>query len=159
MQSFRPIVFLGLIAFFNQPLVQGAESYQQVKGTNVELIPPAGFTAATTFTGFAQESTKASIVVAKLSAPYDLICRGFTKERMLTRGMKLLSVETIRLAGRPATLQYVEQKVRGITFHKWILIYGSRRQTTLITANFPVEKKRALSRKLKRALLTARVKK
>src|SRR5687768_14607195 len=64
-----------------------------VRGTRVSMPVPAGFTEATSFSGFQQAATGSSVMVTELPAPFAQIASGMTPEQMGPRGMKLLSRE------------------------------------------------------------------
>src|SRR5689334_9362416 len=69
------------------------DKHQQVAGTKVFIVPPVDFTAATTFSGFQQESSGASILVMEISGPFAEISKGFTAEGLSTKQMLLKEKE------------------------------------------------------------------
>lgn len=113
------------------------DKHLNVAGTKISLVPPAGFVATTTFTGFQQVETSASIVVAEIPGPYDEMAKGFTKEAIKTRGVDLLTKETLQLNGYPATLIRAEQAAYGSTFSKLILFFGNKEQTIMLNGMCP----------------------
>lgn len=138
---------------------QGGQSAQHVRveGTRVSLIPPAGFTPARRFPGYALEEEGASIMVSELPGQPVQLLPGFSDAaRMEARGMTLLSQESAPGAGgTPAVLLGVRQTVAGAVFLKWILVVGDESGTALVTAAFPAASASRFSEPLKRSVLSA----
>lgn len=127
-----------------------------IVGTRVSLTPPAGFTPATQFPGYAQESSGASIMVTEIPGPFAELSAGFSQPAELSKkSMSLLSKQEIEVAGHRGLLAQVRQSAQGIVFLKWILIFGDQQESVMLTATFPAESARALSEKMKVSILTA----
>jgi hypothetical protein len=130
-----------------------ATKLTKVPGTKCSLIPPAGFVAATTFSGFQHAETGASIMINELPAAYESIADGFTADALLTRSMTLISKEFIDFNNTKATLIKVKQPANGTTYIKQMLIFGDAKRTVLVNGIFP-ETSKNMEPKIKEALLS-----
>lgn len=129
------------------------EKLTKVLGTKCSLIPPSGFIAATTFSGFQNAETGASIMINELPAPYQSIVDGFTADALKTRGMTLLSKQAINFNNSKATLINVTQPANGTTYIKQMLIFGDSKATILVNGIYP-EASKNIELKIKDALLS-----
>ncbi len=128
----------------------------KVRGTGVSLECPEGFRPAANFTGFKNEPLHASIIVTEMPIPGEVATGGFNEAALLSKGMKLLSKETIRTGAYPGLLMEARQTAYGSEFGKWMNIFGDKNTTVLVTATFPVAEADSLSKRLKDAVLSAR---
>lgn len=127
-----------------------------VTGTRVSLTPPAGFTAATQFPGYGQESTRSSIMVTEIPGPFSELAAGFSQPKELAaKGLSLIGRSEIKVGEYPALLAHVSQRAQGVAFQKWILLFGDQQESVMLTATFPAARARALSATMKASLLTA----
>lgn len=129
------------------------EKHIKVSGTKCSLIPPIGFVAATTFSGFQNESTGASIMISELPAPYQTLVDGFTAEALQSRGMTLLKKQIIDFKGSKATLINLTQPANGTTYIKQMLIFGDSEGTVLVNGIYP-EASKDIESAIKDALLS-----
>ena len=60
------VIFSCLVACGLFPSGATAQTPQRVNGTTVTMIPPAGFEPAKDFSGFADQKSKSSILIAEL---------------------------------------------------------------------------------------------
>jgi hypothetical protein len=128
-----------------------------VRGTRVSMPVPAGFTEATSFSGFQQAGTGSSVLVTELPAPFAQVSSGMTAEQLGPRGMTLLSREPHPAAApHEGLLVHLEQAAGGTVFRKWIVLLGNASATVLVTATFPAEHAGSLSAPLRSAVLAAR---
>src|SRR5688500_20086113 len=74
----------------------------RVPGTNVSLVPPAGFSPARQYPGFEQESGQASIMVTELPGAAADMLRARTGEALATRGWILVTARDPDVSGHPA---------------------------------------------------------
>jgi len=124
----------------------------------ITLIPPPDFEPAALFDGFQQESSQSSIMVLSLPAPTAEMLKAFgDREALAQKGMTLISQETVNISGQPGQLVQLQQDAHGLTFSKWILIFGEENQTKIINASFPQELAPDLSAPIKASLLSAQV--
>ena len=77
--------------------------HQNIRGTGVSLIPPEGFSPASTFVGLESDSHDASILVIETEAPFSEVNASFSPEMFEMDGMHLLESKPAtvgKLAGR-----------------------------------------------------------
>ncbi|MBK6993756.1 MAG: hypothetical protein IPH31_02075 [Lewinellaceae bacterium] len=137
-----PLLFLVHFAFGQ------TEKLTKVSGTKCLLIPPSGFVVATTFSGFQNAETGASIMINEIPAPYQSIEEGFTADALKARGMTLVSKQVIDFNGSKATSINVTQPANGITYVKQMLIFGDSLTTVLVNGIYP-EASKEIESKLK----------
>jgi hypothetical protein len=130
-----------------------SEKHIQVAGTKCSLIPPVGFVPATGFSGFQQTSTGSSIMINELPGPYQSIADGFTADALQSRGMKLLSKQTIDFNNAKATFIIVTQAANGNTYTKQMLIFGNPKMTVIVNGTYP-EAAKDMEASMKAALLS-----
>ncbi|WP_036478248.1 hypothetical protein [Myxosarcina sp. GI1] len=142
---------LGLIA--TPALSQ--DKLEKILGTKISIVPPAGFVAATRFSGYQEEESNSSIVVTEISAPISQLKPGLiNSEELAKQGMVLLTQQTVVVDGKDATMLKVRQKAYGTEFLKWILLLGNNTESVLVAAGFPQEFEAQYSESLKYSLLT-----
>ncbi|MEJ7677776.1 MAG: hypothetical protein WKG06_07900 [Segetibacter sp.] len=129
------------------------DKHVKVSGTKCSLIPPNGFVAVTSFSGFQNAETGASIMINELPWPYQTLIDGFTAEALKTKGMTLISKQAIVLNNSKATLINVTQPANGMTYIKQILIFGDAKGTVMVNGIYP-EASKNLEEKIKDALLS-----
>lgn len=129
---------------------------QPVRGTRVELQPPAGFAPAERFPGFQQDGTDASIMVTDMAGPFRDMSAGLTPEGLAGAGMTLISADSVTVGAQPGRLLNVTQSARGVTFEKWVLMFGGDSATAVVTATYPQEHADSLRAPLRQAVLSAR---
>lgn len=122
----------------------------------VRVPRPAGFIEAERFEGFQQPSTQSSVLVSALPAPFAELSRGFNAEQMKGRGMTLLQKQRLNIEDQPALLLHVEQDAYGISFEKWIVLFGSEDRSVMVTATYQASSRDTLSDHLKEIVLSAR---
>jgi len=125
------------LLLFGQIAFGQTEKLTKVSGTKCSLIPPSGFVAATTFSGFQNVETGASIMINELPAPYQSLVDGFTAEALKSRGMTLVKKETIDFNGSKATLINLTQPANGMVYIKQMLIFGDSKGTVIVNGIYP----------------------
>ena len=108
-----------------------------IPGTRVELQPPEGFTPSRRFPGFEHPAQGASIMVNEIPAGYAELRAGFTREGLASRGMQLIEMKDVAVAGAPALLFHVTQQAAGIDFRKWMLLARRGNESVLVVGTFP----------------------
>ena len=111
-------------------------SLVEVPGTGIKIQAPDGFEKATSFNGFQQDSTSASVLITVIPGPYAAVAKGFTAKGLASQGMKLLSKKDVKVAGKDAVLLNVNQDAHGQTYEKWISAFGDDSKTTLVAGTF-----------------------
>lgn len=146
-QLLLPLLFLGQIA-----LGQTNELIK-VAGTKCSLIPPAGFVAATKFSGFQDTTIGASIMINELPAPYLSTVESLTADAFKAKGMTLVSKQSIHFNGSKAILISVTQPAYATTYIKQMLIFGDGKVTISVNGIYPEESK-TVEAKIKNTLLS-----
>lgn len=109
----------------------------RVPGTDVWMVPAAGFLAASSFAGFA-DTSGAAIEVTEVPEPYDVIAPQVTAAELATQGIDLDTRDDVTLAdGRAAILVSGTQTINGVDMQKVILVTGDDTTTAFVTANVP----------------------
>ena len=125
----------------------------KVTGTRCSMVPPKGFVAGKSYGGFEDIKTGASIVINEFQTSYQTIVDGFTVALLQSKGMKMISKETIDFRGSKATMICVTQLSNGITYVKQMLVFGNQQLTVLVNGMYP-EASKAVADKIKTAMLS-----
>ena len=105
----------------------------RVRGTNVELVSPAGFVAAAGFTGFAHEESGSSIMISEMRGPFSKVSAGFGQPALLARqGMRLVSSEKRKMGQHDGVHLTVSQKSGDFEVKKAIWVFGTEQNTVLV---------------------------
>ena len=147
------IRFLLSLLLIGQFVFGQTEKHIKVAGTKCSLIPPEDFVAASSFSGFQNSNTGASIMINELPAPYQTMADGFTADALKTRGMTLLDKQAIDFNNAKATFIKVKQSANGTTYLKQILVFGDTKGTVLVNGIYP-EASKDIEDKIKDALLS-----
>jgi hypothetical protein len=132
---------------------QKPDSLVNFPEVGLTLPQPSGFTKATAFHGFEQTETNSSIVLTKIPGSFSAVTKGFDKDTLATRGIALISKESIKIANQPGLLLQISQSAYGEKFVKWVLVFGDEKNTSLATATFLDRNTAKFSEPLKQALL------
>lgn len=125
-----------------------------IPGTQVELQPPAGFTPSRRFPGFEHLAQGASIMVNEIPTGYAELRAGFTREGLASRGMRLIEMKDVAVAGAPALLLHVAQHADGFDFRKWMLLAPRGNQSVLVVGTFPRTAPASLGEAVRLAVLS-----
>jgi hypothetical protein len=145
--------FLMLFLFLGQIVYGQTEKHIQVAGTKCSLIPPSGFVAATSFSGFQNAAIEATIMINEIPAPYKSIVDGFTAEALKSKGMTLIKKQIIDFNGSKATFINLKQSANGKTYLKQLLVFGDTKVTILVNAIYP-EASKNIESQIKEAILS-----
>ncbi len=110
-----------------------------VRGTHVYLPALAGFVEAPNFCGFINPTEKSSIMITEMPAPFGEIAKAFDAVGLSSRGMKLLSKNSVEVGAANGLLLSVQQKHLQEFHNKWVAVFGNSHQTVVITATFPAD--------------------
>ena len=109
------------------------DNHQLIEGTNVYLVPPAGFVVSENFKGFQKPDDQTSmIMLMEIPGPINEVTRGFTKELMATRGMELLRKDSVRIGNLTGFLIEMNQSANGMTFTKTLVVYGNEETSSIV---------------------------
>jgi hypothetical protein len=130
-----------------------AQTHIKVAGTKCSMIPPTGFVNSTTFSGFQNSETGASIMINQLPTNHLELIKGFTASALKTRGMTLLKQESIDFQNSKASIFYVSQSANGSIYLKQMLVFGDSENTILVNGIYP-ESAKNLEPEIKKAILS-----
>ncbi len=150
------IWFLSILLFVGALAPNALAESAAVRGTRVQLDCPDGFKPAVNFFGFENNSLSSSVMVTEMPIPFDAATSGFTKEGLVTKGMKLISKDPAETGVYKGFIIEARQSAYGTDFDKWINVFGDGSMTVLVTATFPVSQSEALSKRMKEAVLSVR---
>jgi hypothetical protein len=126
----------------------------KVPGTKVSLVPPDGLKLSERFPGFWDEETGLSISIMEMPAPYSEIIKGFTKEALDARGMRLLSNREISFNGRAGVLLQLGLEGESGPVLSWMAAIGNEKETVLVNASFPERMKAQMSSAMEKSALS-----
>jgi hypothetical protein len=130
------------------------KEHQSIKGTKISLIPPIGFTDASSFFGFQHEESGSSIIILDLPIPYSETYLEFSKEKLLAKGIEINSKEMLLLNSRPALLLTGTQFLYGNKYIKLSLVFGTDKETIIINGAC-LEDQKKIGKEIKKSMLTA----
>ncbi len=130
---------------------------EHVRGTNVWMQRPKGFTVAQRFAGFQDTGRTASVVVTVLKVDVQSMTKGLTDVNLAQRGVDVLS-RTVDPEGARSNglLLHVAQTQSGIEFRKWMFVFGDAGRTVMVAATYRVVDQDALTKPMRVAVLSAR---
>jgi len=146
------LLFSLSLLFSNVVLGQNGTT-QVIPGTKYSLIPPKGFVTATSFSGFQNNESGASIMVVEVPAPIQLLTEEFTADALKAKGMTLIEKELIDFQASKATLIKVSQKANGVNYLKIILLFGDTEKTVLVNGIYP-ETAKSIEDEIRTSLLS-----
>ena len=152
------VAALLLIPFLSAQQLNDLDSpsndHLQIKGTQVFLIPPEGFSPSENFKGFQNpEDPTSMIMLVEIPGPFGEIAKGFTQDQLAASGMTLHKKEPIQLNAFEGLWINLDQEANGMIFSKHILIYGDSSATTLLNGVF-VSDSIDLGEAIRQSLLT-----
>lgn len=125
-----------------------------VRGTKVSIIPPKDFTNAPNFLGFEHNPSGSTVMVLDIPGPFSETSKGLTKEKLLTNGVDATTIEKLTFNGMQAMLITGYQKSAGVEYLKYVLTFGTDKETYMINAVAP-KNNAALGNEVKKSILTA----
>jgi hypothetical protein len=127
-------------------------------GSRIGLVPPSGMTASETFTGFADPTKDAAILITALpAAAYSQIDKTLDPEVLKKQGVTMEKREPIKLdigQGFLFTGRQVSDKAH---FRKWLLVAATADITVLVTVQIPEHDSAYPDRVVRAALATVSV--
>jgi len=127
--------------------------HQNIAGTKVSLIPPKGFIKGLNFLGLQQSESGSSIMVMDFPAPYSEVTKGLGEEHILSAGVEMKKIENFTLNGLPAIFVTETQNAYGNIYTKYVLIFGTEKETIMINGVFP-ENLKKIGAEIKKSMLT-----
>jgi hypothetical protein len=138
------------------PSIAGADtSPTRVPGTQIELVPPAGFEVRAAFPGFIRLDIAGSVMAIEFPQSYAAMVDD-VMARSKTPGVKLLSTEHPRVSGQEATLLHVQVPFDQTSdMAKWMLVFGDGSHTGTVTATFRANVSQATDDAIRKSVLSA----
>jgi len=135
------IGLLTIISTFGQGEINNTKTdkHKQIAGTKFFLVPPTGFIPATTFQGYQQMNSGASILVMEIPGPFSESTKGFNEQGLKTQGVVLKKREEIKVNGNQGLFLTTEQFAYGTNYSKYILVFGDSKATYMVNGTFPKE--------------------
>lgn len=143
------------LTLFGQKKIENklTEEHQNIKGTKISLIPSKGFTDGINFLGLQQTESGSSIMILDIPGPYSETSSGINKENLLNKGIEVSKIENLTINGLPAIFVTGTQNVYGNVYTKFILVFGTDDETTMINGVCP-ESLKKVSDEVKKSMLT-----
>ncbi len=129
---------IGLVAFaaLGRP-TPAAASPQQAPNSRVVLDLPPGYTPSPLFSGFQDETCGVSFVILEAPASeYSKMAQGFTAEELGKRGITDAAKAKLSRSD-PHVFMRARQKSEAGTFQKFFVLFRTKDQTVLVSANVP----------------------
>lgn len=144
------------LSVFSQEKIENklTEQHQAIKGTKVSLIPPNGFVTGVNFLGLQQTESGSSIMIMDIPAPYSEVSLGMTKENLLSKGVEVSKIDQLQLNGLPAMFVSGTQNANGNIYTKYILLFGTAKETILINGVFH-ENLKEVGKEVKKSMMSA----
>ncbi|MEL6257058.1 MAG: hypothetical protein AAFR87_34000 [Bacteroidota bacterium] len=109
------------------------DSHVKIEGTAVYLIPPQNFEASSRMKGFTNPADPTSmIMLMEIPGPIEKFATEFTPEKFEAQGMKVISMQEVRVQEDQGFELEVQQDANGYSFSKYILIYGDEETSVMI---------------------------
>lgn len=124
-----------------------------IPGTKFQMIAPAGFQLAQSFSGFSNDSLKASIMVSDVPTSMKTIAAGFTKDKLNASGLSLISTDSLTLNKFPCLLLNITQQVGAIKYLKKVVLFGDSTKTIIVNGIYPASAA-YLGKQIQNALLS-----
>ena len=142
------------------------EKYLNIKGTNIEIIPPKFFIVMPSASNvLIHPSTSASIQVNEIKGlGYPLSIKKLTKKYIEQQGAKVVyEKDTLTLNGNKGKLYLIKFKVKGkdpnrteLEYERFMFFTGDYNNTIWISANYPVIAKETIAPILLHSVLSAK---
>ncbi len=150
------ISILTFSSVFGQTVINNAltAEHKSISGTKISIIPPKGFITAQNFLGLQQTQSGASIMIVDLPAAFSESAKGLTKEGFLSQGVEVKEIENLTLNNLPAIFVTGEQNARGSVYTRFVLCFGTDKQTIIINGASPNNLKE-IAKEVKTSILTS----
>jgi hypothetical protein len=125
-----------------------------IKGTKISLIPPKDFISSNNFQGLEHSESGSTIMIVEIPAGFSEISKGITKESLSQNGVTVENIENLTFNHLPALLVTGTQSANGSDFTKYILIFGTEKESVILNGVFPKNYTRA-GDEIKKSILTA----
>jgi hypothetical protein len=132
---------------------------ENVKNTQIHLIPPQHFVFAKDIPGYIHPGTSASIQVKDIEGTsWPVIDKVMTKEHFESQGVTYIDREEVELySGLSGVIYTVSFEVKGVEFERKLLFAGDYNYTIWLNANYPVSLKKTIIKPIMSSLLSATI--
>lgn len=127
--------------------------HQEIRGSKISMVPPKDFKVATNFMGFQHAESNSSVMVVAIPGLFSKVSSGLNAENLLKQGIRVDSIQSIKVNGLSGLLIKGEQTANGIDYRKYSLAFGNDVETILISGIFPKDNL-DLEERVKNALLS-----
>lgn len=118
---------------------QLTKDHMAIPGTKVSLVPPIGFSIAQNYVGLQHNLSGASMLIVHFPLPFREMEKNLTKESFEKQGLKVTEVSKAKVGDCQAVTISGEQVAQGRTFSKYLLWFGTEKETVLVNASYPSE--------------------
>lgn len=146
-------LLLFLLSFYSVFSQIETKNYTKISGTKCSILAPNGFIVSSNFDGLQNVEKGASIMITELPGSYFMMHENFNAENLKSRGMILISKETVDYNNSQATYIKVRQEANGIQYLKQIVMFGNQDYTVLANGIYP-EKYKQIEKEIKTALFS-----
>jgi hypothetical protein len=153
---FITILILTFSTVFGQTITNNVmtSDHQNIIGTKISLIPPKGFLKATNFLGLQQTQSGSTIMILDIPGPFTEVSKGLTKEGFLSQGVEVKDIENLTINNLPAILITGEQNAYGNIYTKFVLCFGTDKETIMVNGASPNNLKE-IAKEIKTSILTS----
>jgi hypothetical protein len=153
------LLWLTLITCSSDHQDQSENKFISVPGTPVELAPPEEFISVADIGGFKHKRLTSSIMILESTTDFKTIVNGYSAEEVLRQGGNQLSHESVTVDSIAGMLFNTARASQGLNFMQWILVLPLSGHTLTINGTYLSQDEKEVSTKIKKAILSARIKK
>lgn len=151
--TIKKILFISLITLTNA--FSQTNDYVAILGTKCSILAPKDFLQSTSFSGLQNVEKSASIMINELPSSYFFMSENFTAENLKSKGMILISKESVDFNNSKATYIKVSQNANGMKYIKQLLMFGDENKTILVNGIYP-EKFKSLEDEIKTSIFSTK---
>ncbi|MDZ7877074.1 MAG: hypothetical protein U5L45_05365, partial [Saprospiraceae bacterium] len=150
------ILTLNFSTIFGQTTTNNSltSKHQNIVGTKISLIPPKGFLKSVNFLGLQQTQSGSTIMILDIPGPFIEVSKGLTKAGFLSQGVEVKDIENLIINNLPAILVTGEQNAYGNIYTKFVLCFGTDKETIMINGASPNNLKE-IAKEIKTSILTS----
>lgn len=149
------LALLNGIYSFSQLTIESnvTSDHQEIRGSKISMVRPKDFKVAVNFMGFQHAESNSSVMVLDIPGPFSKVSGGLNAENLLKQGVRVDSIQSIKVNGLSGLLIKGEQTANGVDYRKYSLAFGNDVETILISGIVPKDNL-DLEQKVKNALLS-----
>lgn len=117
--------------------VEKTALHQNIKGTQIWMIPPKDFKPSKDFKGFKDTTDPvAMIMFTEMKAPFEELSKGFKSGKPLSNNMVVTNIKELRINNLDALFINIEQPSNDLIYEKHILLMGDSSQSFFLNGAF-----------------------